>query len=503
MKFKKILSIVTVLSIVSAFLGYTSIYCNKLNALSNIDCDKYVENNIVYNLNHVDKTASVIEVKNLDIKKVVIPEKINGHTVTKIEERAFGKPIYKKWKIVLLPNSVIEFGKEAFSYCSNLCHIKLPNKLRKIGVRCFAYCPNLENLEIPNTVFSIGSEAFFSCVSLKKVNIPKDLETLEKGLFKHCISLNGVYIHEKIWEIHPDTFSECGANLGLNKTVIDDCNPFYKKQDNFIIDKKNNLKVTSFAIKNEEYEEKIELANRLYAKMQTFLKKYKNCPIEKFEEECINFLKNCSNPQKLLTKKEFEEKSTGKVVLYRGVSKKEYANDFKSGKLFFSANLKNEHGSGIYTTSEHSHASIWIWSPNPDDYKVLKQYEYDNKLYEKMAYKLVPHGEVLKMYLDNSAKILDNSYLREAKDLIFKLYPSHFKNTITFRDGTFTDEKRKDLNVFKTKEDLLFHNSGLLTKLLEYDALYEKETKAVIDENGTLGSEYLIVNPEVLNVLID
>ena len=120
-----------------------------------------------------------------------------------------------------------------------------------------------------------------------------------------------------------------------------------------------------------------------------------------------------------------------------------------------------------------------------------------------MAYKLVPHGEVLKMYLDDSTKILDNSYLREVKNLIFKLHPSHFKDAVTFRDETFTYEKRKDLNVFKTKEDLLFHNSGLLTKLLEYDALYEKETKAVIDETGNLGSEYLIINPNVLNVLID
>ena len=63
--------------------------------------------------------------------------------------------------------------------------------------------------------------------------------------------------------------------------------------------------------------------------------------------------------------------------------------------------------------------------------------------------------------------------------------------------------KSEKILMFKTKEDLLFHNSGLLTKLLEYDALYEKETKAVIDETGNLGSEYLIINPNVLNVLID
>lgn len=504
---KKFKHIVIVLLISNFFINASIFQNNRIFASSDQEykLSEYIKNGVVYKLNDMDKTASVIDVKNLDIKKVVIPEKIKDYTVTKIENRAFGQPFHKNWKTVVLPDSITEIDERAFIDCFELQNIKLPKQLKKIGSECFCFCANLNSITIPDNVDFIGEAAFFNCVSLKKINVPKNLKILEKGLFKHCISLNGVYIHESIEKIYSDTFSECGANLDLNKTIVDDCNPFYKKQDNFIIDKKNNLKVISFAVKNEEYKEKIELANRLYAKMQIFLKKYKNCPIEKFDEECVNFLKNCSssNSQKLLTKKEFKEKSKGKIVLYRGVSKKEYANDFKAGKLFFADNLRNEHGSGIYTTPEYEHAQMWIWSPNPEDYKVLEQYAHDEKLYEKMAYKLVPHGEVLKMYLDDSAKILDNSYLREVKDLVFKLHSSHFKDAVTFRDETFTDEKRKNLNVFKTKEDLLFHNSGLLTKLLEYDVLYEKETKAVIDENGTPGSEYLIINPEVLSVFVD
>ena len=499
---RRVVLIIIVLSILSIVFVDSFVYHNdKTYALSGVCFGKYVENGIIYKLNRRDKTASVADVQNLTTRKIVIPEKVNGFTVTKIEDRAFGKPRCKKWKIILLPDSITEIGNRAFSTCLELKYIRLPKNLSTIGAECFFYCANLHDIAIPESVSYIGEEAFFSCVSLKKVNIPKNLKVLEKGLFKHCVSLNGFYIHENVKKIHNDVFSECGINLDLNKTVVDDCNPFYKKQDNFIIDRKNNLKVISFAIKNEEYKEKIEFANKLYAKMQVFLKKYKNCATEKFDDECLIFLKSISNPQKLLAKEEFEKNAKNKLILYRGVSRKEYADNFKSGKLFFATNLRNECGSGIYTTPEHRHAEIWIWSSNPDDYKVLEQYEHDNKLYEEMAYKLVPHGEVLKMYLDSTAKILDNSYLREVKDLIFKSHPSHFKDAVTFRDETFIDEKRKDLNVFKTKEDLLFHNSGLLTRLLGYDVLHEKETKAVIDENGALGSEYLIVNPEVLNVL--
>lgn len=464
---------------------------------------EYTKGGIVYKLNENHKTASVMEVKDLNLKRVVIPKKIKGYTVTKIKDKAFGKPKYKKYEIILLPDSITKIGDRAFSICIELKHIKLPKNLSSIGAECFFCCANLHNITIPKNVKYIGERAFFSCISLKKINIPQNLKVLEKGLFEHCISLNGFYIHKNIEKIYHDVFDQCGINLDLNNTFVDEQNPFYKKEGNYIIDKKSNSRIINFAIQDENYKEKINLANKFYTKMQDFLEKYKNCAIEEFDDICIKFLKNISNPPKLLTKEEFEQNAPNKLILYRGVTRKEYANNFKAGKLFFGKNLINERGNGIYTTPEYRHAEIWIWSSNPDDYKVLKKYEHNDKLYEKMMYKLVPHGEILKMYLDDSTKILDNSYLREIKDLIFKLHPNHFLTAATLGDVTFTEQTIKDLNVFQNKEDLLFHNSGLLTRLLGYDVLYERETKAIIDENGTLGSEYLIVNPEILNVLKD
>ena len=79
--------------------------------------------------------------------------------------------------------------------------------------------------------------------------------------------------------------------------------------------------------------------------------------------------------------------------------------------------------------------------------------------------------------------------------------PEKFRNIISWRDCNFPKSSVKELNIFNSKEQLLFHNSGLLTKLLGYDILYEKETNFIIDEKETLGDEYLVVNPGVLNIL--
>ena len=363
------------------------------------------ENNNVFDLDENNKTATIMKFENLDIENVVIPEKINDFTVTKIGERAFGEPRYKKLKSVILPDSITEIKKSAFRLCSNLEYVKLPKNLKYIGENCFSLCSSLKEIEIPDSVDFIGEEAFYNCTSLEKINIPKSLKILQKRLFQHCISLDGIYIHENIEQICDDIFYECGVNLTLNNTQVHENNKFYKKQDNFIINKETGNKIIEFALCDDEYYKKDMLAKKLYDKMVTFLDKYKNYSIENLDNAFKEFLKYNTKPQKILTKEQFQKGCKENIILYRGIMKREFIDDFKSGKTFFSDNLKNERGTGIYTTSQFNHAEIWIWSQKPDDYKILEQYEHDEKLYEEMMYKLVPHGEVITMFLDMNLKI--------------------------------------------------------------------------------------------------
>lgn len=461
------------------------------------------DNNFVCEFDENLKVATITDFKNLNATNIVVPEKINNYTVTKIAKSAFGKQVYKKWESIKLPNSIQEIDEKAFSCCFELKEVKLPTSLKKIGENCFQFCYNLENLFIPNSVSYIGEEAFYGCVSLKNVNIPNSLKVLPKRLFKHCISLQGLNIHENIQKIDKSIFDDCGINLDLDKfTTIDVKNLFYKKEGNAIIDKQSGDKIINFAISDESYTQKLEEAKKIYTIMENFMNKYKKYSASEFDEQCTKYMTENSKAQKIITKEEFEKNSEDKLLLYRGMSKK-YAADFEIGKLFITSNMCNEHGCGIYTAPEFEHAEEFASQGTPEDWKLIEKYVNDTKLYEEMFYKYV-YGKVTKMYLDPKSNILNNQHLKECKDLIFKMYPEKFRCAASFMDKTLPEERLKTLNIFNTKCERLFHNSGLLTKLLGYDALYEKETQMLIDEeNDIYGSEYLVVNPEILNVCKD
>lgn len=69
-------------------------------------------------------------------------------------------------------------------------------------------------------------------------------------MFKHCISLKGINIHKNVSKISPDIFDECGVNLELKNTTIDDDNTEYKKHDISIISKKTGEKILKFPTLN-------------------------------------------------------------------------------------------------------------------------------------------------------------------------------------------------------------------------------------------------------------
>ncbi len=91
----------------------------------------------------------------------IIPDEINGYTVTRIDNEAF-KNIVQITGEVKLPNSIISIGDEAFLGCGYLTKVQLSNNLLSIGNKTFLNCNGLDrkDLVIPSTVKEIGSEAF-------------------------------------------------------------------------------------------------------------------------------------------------------------------------------------------------------------------------------------------------------------------------------------------------------------------------------------------------------
>lgn len=114
--------------------------------------------------------------------------------VTMIAYRAFD--FCTNLKSIVLPNSVIRIGKEAFRYCENLEKVTAFG-LRNIGYGAFDGCSNLKEFEIPESVSNIDSYAFYGCESLEAINIP-DRAVIGHAAFASCAKIKIVFIPENV-----------------------------------------------------------------------------------------------------------------------------------------------------------------------------------------------------------------------------------------------------------------------------------------------------------------
>lgn len=111
---------------------------------------------------------------------VVIPEKINGKSVTTIGKQAFGK---KKLTSVVIPEGVETIGQGAFIN-NLLTSIKLPATVKKIDTMAFAANNNLSKVELNEGLEFIGQRAFMKDSSLTgEITIPSTVKTVMTSAF--------------------------------------------------------------------------------------------------------------------------------------------------------------------------------------------------------------------------------------------------------------------------------------------------------------------------------
>ncbi len=156
---------------------------------------------------------------------------------------------------LLLPSSLVYFGKESFRNCTSIGKIVVPSGVTTIPNSCFRGCTNLKTLnlnkvesiedyafadcfgnvgtsgsldlvddfKLPSTLRFLGQYSFSKCVSLKYVLIPENdyLTDIPKGCFASCTYLEYVRIPDTITYIGNNAFASCSLKA-VEIASIDD-----------------------------------------------------------------------------------------------------------------------------------------------------------------------------------------------------------------------------------------------------------------------------------------
>jgi hypothetical protein len=142
---------------------------------------------------------------------VVIPEEIDGHKVTSIENEAFE---YNKYIVsVSIPSGVTDIGEYAFDGCFNLETVTFPSGLQGIGSHAFWNCYNLKNITLPSGLKAIGTYAFQGCNSITSIVIPAGVEGIASYAFNGCYYLDNVTITSSLTSIGRNAFMTVGDNF--------------------------------------------------------------------------------------------------------------------------------------------------------------------------------------------------------------------------------------------------------------------------------------------------
>ena len=122
----------------------------------------------------------------------IIPESIDGYTVTSIGKKAF-KGCHAL-KTVTIPDTVTVINNQAFDQCQSLKTVNIGKNVKTIGYKAFSECKALTSINIPDGITTIGNNAFIKCFNLGSIAIPASIESIGNYAFSDCTSLSDVTI---------------------------------------------------------------------------------------------------------------------------------------------------------------------------------------------------------------------------------------------------------------------------------------------------------------------
>ena len=171
-----------------------------------------------YEADYFNNTCTVTAYKG-DAVDLVIPSKIDGLTVTKIEtDWHVGLP--ENIVSVSIPSKVSVIGSRSFSGLKNLRDVNLPSKLEEIGSSAFYECESLEDIRIPKSVSYIGKYAFaYSGIKKLVIEGNPEFQISAGACFWHCKNLEYVSMPEYKGGYEP-LFQDCTSLKEVNMPKV-------------------------------------------------------------------------------------------------------------------------------------------------------------------------------------------------------------------------------------------------------------------------------------------
>ena len=137
---------------------------------------------------------------------------------------------------LLIPDSVIAIGSEAFCDNTAIHDIIVSHKLEYIGQRAFSGCKYMKDFSLPTTVKHIETEAFDGCWNaFTELTIPASVRHIGSHAFKGCITLEKVIFSGPVDKIGSGIFESCDK---LSEIVVPkDCIEQFREQLPFYSEK--------------------------------------------------------------------------------------------------------------------------------------------------------------------------------------------------------------------------------------------------------------------------
>lgn len=179
----------------------TAAFCGSISAYSEEKMLKGTAGGVDFSYVLTDKDTAVIMGADAVSGELRIPEKLDGHTVSGVGERAF---FGRKDMSAITFTAPVTVGASAFAGCSAVKKINGTANITAVGKYAFTSCTSLESMELP-PVNVIPESMLASCTSLKNVKFSSSNTAIENEAFFGCRELKVIDI--------PDTVTKIGENV--------------------------------------------------------------------------------------------------------------------------------------------------------------------------------------------------------------------------------------------------------------------------------------------------